>query len=363
MRRIAAIFSLRIFATLSALLVAVAASSAVAQTKSFEGVTLTVGTFGGVWRDIFQRNVGVEVEKRGGKVQYVPGNPRDILAKLIAARGQTPPIDVMEIDDSTWSDIKARGFVEKLDPRKIPNLAKLDPSLYDEFKVAHWITEEGIIFNEAKFKEQGIPTPTKCADLLHPKLKGKVSFPNIMVNQAINGLTCFSAEKGGDESDIDGGLELVRQLDVRAYWNSPTEYMQLMKAGDIWAVFAHAGHAVRLNKAGVPVTMLHPPVKDKVGMFAKGYLGIAKGSKAVDAAHFFINGIVGEAAQTEILVVTGIVPTNKEVQANKQLRSENPNLDRYMMLDADEIAKMYLVDHSKVNMVQWNRKWNRMLVK
>ena len=352
----------RASALVGALLIGLQAG-ALAQDKPFAGVTLTIGTFGGAWKDLLHRNIGAELEKQGAKVQWVLGNPRDILAKLVAARGGTPPIDVIEIDDSTWKDLQARGFVQKLDHSKMPNLSDVDPSNYDDHKAAHWITEEGVIYNYEKFREQGIPEPTTLSDLLHPKLKGKVSFPNIMVNTAVNGIVGFAATKGGDETNIDAGLELIKQMDVLTFWNSPPEWFQLMKAGDLWAAFGHAGHAVRLDKAGVPVAMLHPPVKGKVGMKARGYLGITKGSKAVDAAHFFINGAVGVPAQTEILLLTGIVPTNIKVETDMQLRKDNPKLQKFLRLDPKDINAMYAVDHSKVNMVQWNRKWNRMLVK
>ena len=121
----------RVSALVGALLIGLQAG-ALAQDKPFAGVTLTIGTFGGAWKDLLHRNIGAELEKQGAKVQWVLGNPRDILAKLVAARGGTPPIDVIEIDDSTWKDLQARGFVQKLDHSKMPNLADVDPSNYDD---------------------------------------------------------------------------------------------------------------------------------------------------------------------------------------------------------------------------------------
>lgn len=45
-------------------------------------------------------------------------------------------------------------------------LAEVDPSNYDDYKAAHWITEEGVNYNYEKFREQGIPEPTTLSDLL-----------------------------------------------------------------------------------------------------------------------------------------------------------------------------------------------------
>ena len=45
-------------------------------------------------------------------------------------------------------------------------LAEVDPSNYDDYKAAHWITEEGVYYNYEKFREQGIPELTTLSDLL-----------------------------------------------------------------------------------------------------------------------------------------------------------------------------------------------------
>lgn len=347
-------------AVVAFLLVGLSTGHVAAAEKRFDGVTLTVGTFGGVWRDMLHEMIGTKLEARGVKMQWVLGNPRDLLARLVSARGQELPFDVVEIHDTTWNDIQAGDFVQKLNHALIANLTYMDPVNYDDFKVANWIVEEGIMFNVEKFAENGIPTPTRFKDLLHPKLKGRVSFPDINVNTAINGITGFAVDAGGDEGDIDGGLELIKNMGVNTFWSRGTEFTQQMKATDIWAVVGHAGWGIQMFKSGVPVKMVHPLVKNKKGMASRGFVAITKGSEAYEAAHAYIDGLISEEVQTQLLIRNAIVPVNKMSQA---ANVDNPDLKPWMLLTPDEISNMYVVDFSKVNIKKWTRKWNRMVTR
>ena len=63
-----------------------------AEDSRFQGVTLRIGTWGGATRDGLRDYVASEIEKRGGKVEFVIGSPQDNFAKVIAARGQPPEV-------------------------------------------------------------------------------------------------------------------------------------------------------------------------------------------------------------------------------------------------------------------------------
>ena len=131
--------------------IAIAASPAVAEGR-FDGVTLTVGTFGGSWKDRIAEYIAPKFEAEGGKLEFITGNPRNLLSKLIAARGQDAPMDVVEIAESTWADLKEGDFVAKYNKDNIPNLAGLDSAMYDEYRVGNWLTEIGIVYDIDKFK-------------------------------------------------------------------------------------------------------------------------------------------------------------------------------------------------------------------
>ena len=147
-------------------------TSVVAQ-KRFDGVTLTVATFPGAWRDGIIKVTGAKFEALGGKLQWTPGSTTEFLQQAIAARGDYV-FDVVEVVEDLWSKWMGGGFVQKWDHAQLPNLSQLDSKMYDDYRVAHWIVLQSIIYNVDKFKENGIPVPKKYADLIHPKLKKRV---------------------------------------------------------------------------------------------------------------------------------------------------------------------------------------------
>ena len=329
----------------------------------FEGQTLTVGTYGGSWKDRICEYICPKIEAEGGKVEFVTGNPRNLLSKLVAARGQDePPFDVVEITDATWPVVLAAGFVEKMDPANVPNVADLDPNMYDEYKAANWMTQEGFVVNLKKLEELGVERPTGFMDLFNPALKGKIIIPDIAVNTVLTSIAGFAAAKGGDEHDIDPGLELIRDLGVHSFWTSGTQITQLMKAEDVYVAIAHAGWGVRLHDAGVPVGMVHPKVKDKVGLASRGYAGLVKGTKNKAAAEFYINELISEGMQEVLHTKNGIVPTNGKVQAKY---ADKAKLDSsgvpFLMLAPEQIANLYYMDMSAFDMKDWTRKWNRVV--
>lgn len=329
----------------------------------FDGQTLTVGTYGGSWKDRICEYICPKIEAEGGKVEFVTGNPRNLLSKLVAARGQDePPFDVVEITDATWPVVLAADFVEKMDPANVPNVADLDPNMYDEYKAANWMTQEGFVVNLKKLEELGVERPTGFMDLFNPALKGKIIIPDIAVNTVLTSIAGFAAEKGGDEHNIDPGLELIRDLGVHSFWTSGTQITQLMKAEDVYVAIAHAGWGVRLHDAGVPVGMVHPKVKDKVGLASRGYAGIVKGTKNKAAAEFYINELISEGMQEVLHTKNGIVPTNGKVQAkySGQAKLDSSGVP-FLMLAPEQIANLYYMDMSAFDMKDWTRKWNRVV--
>ena len=148
--------------------------------------------------------------------------------------------------------------------------------------------------------------------------------------------------KEATTNNIDPGLELIRDAGVFAFWNSGTQVTQMFKSGDVLVAIAHAGWGVRLHDAGVPVGMVHPVVKDWVGLASRGYAGIVKGTRNKATAEFYINELISEGMQEILHTRNGIVPTNPKVQIKY---SDEPRLDSngvpFLMLSPDQIANLY----------------------
>ena len=338
------------------LFVAFVLGSGDAHAGRFDGVTIKFATFGGKWRDVVDKHVAKAFEAEGGKIEFVIGQPANNMAKLISARGQEAPFDMMETMDNLLPQLVEGGFIEKIDLTKIPNLSMLNPGYYDANRVMIWITEEGIVYNTAKFKEMGIPPPTKYADLLNPKLKGKVSVPDISAGGAIPAIVGFAIEAGGNEANIDPGLDLIARIGPASYWSSASNLQTQLQNGDIWAAAAQAGNVQRL-KGEVPLGMAYMPVASKTGVLKQGYLVKIKGTKQHAAVEWLINAFLALPMQVAISTEGGQVPVSGPALAELQ---KDASLG-FLRLKPQEIEGMYQIDYSKVDQTGYVQKWNRKL--
>ena len=329
-----------------------------AQDERFDGVTIRVATWGGSWRDRMQELIGAEFERRGGKVEYVIGNALENFNKLIAARGQKPPFDVMEFQSDLWKPLLDAGFLAPLPFERLPNTSSHTPQQRDDVTVGTWTLEEGIVYNADKFKELGLPRPQKYSDLFNEKLKGRVAWPDISYGPyAIIGL---ATENGGDELNIDPGLKRLQEAGIGYYYKSSVELSTKFASGDVWAAPWHAGWAVRVKRTNVPLAMSFPAVKDRRGIIASGMVGIVKGNEVQKAAEFWVNRYLSPEVQEKLGRANGIAPIN--VSALAALRGD-PFLSELMLLSPEDIGKAYTINWAKIDLSQIIDKWNRAMAR
>jgi putative spermidine/putrescine transport system substrate-binding protein len=342
--------------------VLLAGSAEAADEKRFDGVTLRVATYGGPWKDGLQSLIGAEMEKLGAKVEFTTGPPSASLAKMIAARGKAPPFDLMEVDEPSAPQFMRAGVLQKYDVSKLPNAAELvSPIAKDGHLVPDWVFEDGVVYNADKFRELGIPKPTRYRDLLNPKLKGRVGVPDISGNLGLFVVLGFAIDSGGDERNVTPGIEAMKGLGASQFFTGNPAAQTALVAGDIWANFMGASWAVRLRRAGHEwAKFAHLQVGDKVGIWERGYIALAKGTPNVDAAHHFVNLYISNAVQRELALKLGSVAVNRE--ALKEL-DKDPLLHEIMMLSPEQIAKMRTVDFDTIDVVKWREEWNRIMLR
>lgn len=329
-----------------ALACALAVNTAGAQEPRFDGVTLRVATFGGGWDRAVQELIGQEIEKRGGKMQYVLGPPRDNLAKLIASRGN-PPFDVIEMDDKTYLDAMSGGLLEKIRLDRIPNRKELDADAYADYKVGAWVVQEGILYLPDKFKEAGVPPPTRYSDLANPKLAGKVSIADLAAPGTIHILVSMAVDKGGSEANMQAAYDELKRINAARYWKLASDAQQQLANGDIWAATMHQGHAAQALDKGMPVAFVHARSGDKVGILRPGWLGIVKGTKVQDAAEFFINAYIEAKAQEGLGIKRGVVPVN--AKARDAIKAGTARMKDTALLKSEDVKNMLRVNMEKLD--------------
>lgn len=331
-----------------------------AQEQRFDGVTLRVATWGGSWRDRVRDLVAADMEQRGAKVDFVVGSPRDNMTKLIAARGQkTPPFDLMEMSDNDTKSMQEGAFLMNINYQDIPNAKSLDPRFRQPQLVSPWMSQDGIVYNVDKFKAAGIPPPERYSDLLNPKLKGWVSFPDITVVHGLKGIIGAAYERGGSESKPESGMEMVKQMNSTLYWKSSVDLLAKFKSGDIWAAPWHAGWAVRGREAGIPLAITYPLIAGKRGILSVTWIGIVKGTQQVKAAEYFINRYLDIEVQQKMGRENGVIPQNPKAA---EMFRQDPLLRELMLLSPEQMTKTFYPDFAIIEQSDWSDRWNRIVL-
>jgi putative spermidine/putrescine transport system substrate-binding protein len=349
-------------AVLAAAAVALAMPPASAEER-FDGVTLRVATFGGLWKKFFEDRIVPKFEKLGGKIEFVTGSPQANLAKLIAARGKAP-FDVFEILDAQEGDVLGSEFLQKWNLDKVPNKKFLEGFQYSDHFVATWTTQEAICYNTEKFKELGIPRPTTYKDLAHPKLEGRVMIPDINSGGGLANFGGIVYAAGGDEKNVRPGLDLIASLKIRLFWSAGEQLLSQFQTGDIYAGVAHAGWCLRTRNAGVPVTTVHPKINDRTtGVHKYGWMTLMRSTtdpKVIAAGHWFINEYLDRDYQLYFAKEMGVAPVNRD---SIPRMGDDPIVKELLETDPAKLKNFLRIDYTKVKVADWTDQWNRRITK
>ncbi len=329
-----------------------------------EPVILRIATFPGTWVDTLRQQVGEELLKQGIKLEFVPGNSVNFLAKLVASKGQPAPFDLVEISEENYPEFIQGNFLKKLDLTRIPNLKYLNASLYDDTRVAYWISEPTIIYNVDKFKEAGIAPPKRFSDLADPRLKGRVLVPDISIYHAFYAITGLAYENGGSEKNPAPGFEALKRIAPYSAASGSSPVAQAFQSGDAWAAIWGAHGAVRLSQANLNISVSHPRIRDKRVAIARGYLGLTANSTQQDAAQKFLNAVLAIKPQTEFNAATGMVPVNNEVLKQTVATVPKDHSGSPLLLQTpDDIANAWWPDYAVINKREWTREYQRAIAK
>lgn len=327
-----------------------------AYAQDFNGVTLRVGTYGGTWRDAVDKYVGKKLEEKGIRIEYVLGNPADNFAKIIAARGQHPPIDVMEIGPAERVLMLDADVLAEIPTTGITNLTKLSAKTVEPKLIPHIIVQNGIVYRSDVFKQENIEAPAKYSDLANEKLANRVAFPDVTNTQFWTAATSLAYEAKGNETTPEAAFTEISKIRPLYYFSAATELAQKFSLGDVVAAPWHVSWAIRLTRAGMEVGFANPTVGDRRGAIEYNYLGIVKGTENAEAAAAFIDAFIETNAQAEFGNAMGVVPTNKDARGKL---AQDPLLANIMMLKDSDLDQAFIVDWSKINQQDWRSKWAR----
>ena len=338
-----------------ALLLAISANAASAQSN----VVLQVGCYGGAFTDVQVKYVAATFTRRTGiKIEWINANPSDHLAKMIASKGRAAPYDVVYLDDDIEAEAGAAGVLAKNSEADVPNLRFLyeQAKNKDGFGPAMNFYSIGIAYNEAKFKEAGIPPPTSWADLWNPKLAGHVGVPTLENTMGHAFLVAAEHLAGGDESTPEKGIDKIAEIKAQSYPGSSPVLDALFTSGEVWIAPWLNGRTWGLIGRGVPLRYVLPK---EGGYFGMTTISVAEGTPRRKEAMAFVDEALGPLSQLGMVYEIPYGPTNKLLAP---VLAAYPDISQKFPASAEDIAKLKPINWDVFHRVYprainlWNRK-------
>lgn len=265
----------------------------------------------------------------GIKADYVNLGAGAVLARLDATKGN-PEFDVWSGGQSENHLIASdRGYVE---PYKSPDAVGLPPQYNDtEGRWSGFYTDSlAFCSNSKELDKLGLKTPTSWSDLLNPKLKGLVSFPNPAT--VGTGYMAIWTEYVLNNEDASATMGYFKKLN-----SNILQYTSAAAAGGLLAGQGQVAVSVMLDSdcvtsklGGLKDLVLSYP-SEGTG-FEVGAVSVLKGAKNPDAAKKYMDWVLTPQAQDLYPSVPSYaVPTNPKAT----LGPDTPNQSTIKHVDWD----------------------------
>ena len=248
-----------------------------------ESAVLRFATYGGGLLEGQKSYLGEPFESlTGAKIQWTPANEEIFAEKLLMAGGRTAPFDLVLLDDPWYSLVRARGLLEALDERQVPNLARVRKEfrLPQDMGVCWGGILLGIVYNKTKYRELGIPAPTKWQDLADARLSGRVGIQTLAGTAPKFLLAAYAMELGDPPTKWDRAIDEVAKIKFHSFSKGVADLTAKMEGGDVWAAPMVAGRAYSIIRKGLPLEFVLPDNGNgSKGGIACGTISIPRSSR------------------------------------------------------------------------------------
>ncbi len=314
---------------------------------------IVLATWGGTWGKAIAEQAIAPFEKATGvKVKVISGVSLANI-QMIAAQRASPKIDLVMTTTMDGTTAFEDGLLAPLDAKEIPSLATLPASGIRKDKEGHtmfagmWMYPYGIAYRTDKVKNE-----IKCwKDLWRPDLKNRVgvSSPKYM-----NAYFLLMANKlaGGKETDVSGGLNLVKTMgsNLVAVIDDSAAQQRLLAQEEVWAVPMLSSAAYKMIDEGVPAKFVVPCEGAPAGMDVIAL--VKNGPNAADAKKF-IDFYLKPDTIANVTRQLKITPVNRNAKIT-------PEHAKYTVSDADFGKLLSFSEQETVkSRAKWQDAWDR----
>jgi putative spermidine/putrescine transport system substrate-binding protein len=313
---------------------------------------LIANTYGGGWEQGHRQAIAEPIEKKtGAKVILISMLANELVARVKAAGGSRPPVDVALVDDGPFLTAIKEDIFLKLPMDKVPNAAKIYPQYKpkEAYGIPIGASVIGIAYNAKKLKT----APASWEDLWKPEYKGKVGLCTPASTLGTVALLSFAKAKGGGETKIEPGFEAVKSLlpNVGSIASSPAALQTLLERGEVDIAPMWHSNTLLLKGKGTGMEFVFPK---EGGIAGLAWLAITKAGN-LDLALAYLNQ--GLTPESQTLLATPpffFGPTVQGIKVEPQLRGVVPAAP-------EDLARLIQIDWTKINPArpEWINRWNR----
>jgi putative spermidine/putrescine transport system substrate-binding protein len=311
--------------------------------------SVTAAMYPGTWEEAFRTHVAPVLKKMHDvDLEMTPLFAVDQIAKAQAARG-APPFDAFVLDPGPRVTGIDRGLFEKLDSRRLGNLAKLPTGATDEWGVTVAAQVVGIGYNPKK-----LPRPKGWADLLKEPWVSRLGMTGFQTTYGTVSIIEIAKQFGGSETNVEPFfVEIKKVLSKVAAIGAPASMPSLFQQGQCDITYTNTQTVATLRGRGVDVEFVKP-ASGAVAFFTT--MHIARGSKEIDNAYRYFDTVISAPVQSALMQPpNNFIPVNRDVKLSPDLP----------MVSLDEMSKFVRHDWSKINALRpgWIERFNKEVAK
>jgi putative spermidine/putrescine transport system substrate-binding protein len=305
----------------------------------------TGGTWGDKLREIFVETPGFAQQTGLEPTLAVEMDP--VAASKVLANCGNPPFDVSSAGEPEIALTNGGNCLAEYDMSIVTKFKDIYEgarigSIYAPFAILAF----GIVWNRDR-----LAAPESWEVLADPTHRGRVAIPAYGW-YGMPWLHAVNKDLGGDEDNIDPGLEFVAKLvqeNEAIIVENADHGSQLFQRDEVDVMPFWNGRAVRLGQSGLPTEfkMIRGGLTVGVGFT------ILKGAKNPEAANIFVNNTLEPALQTAFASWSKYPPTNRMAEVPADLEA--------FRLSDEVFALTSKLDWDKVNVhrSEYLERWNR----
>ncbi len=277
-----------------------------------ESETLVVSTFPFGVEQFQEAVVDPFTEATGIQVEVETGSNADRLSQLQLTAGEDPGVDVMLISDYYAALAQEDDLFQPVEAEQVPALDEIADFAKEDAYLgpAYSYQLNGTIYSTEELTAKQAADWDLYGD---PEYAGRLALPDISVTAGQLAISGVAATYGDGPYDIDAALETMGDWapGILQFYSSSTEVTNLLSQGEIVAADSLSGFATDLVASGEPIAWT-PPASG--AYMATNRVMIPAGAANVDAAHRFIDYLLGVEAQTASAEIVGDLPVNPDAE-------------------------------------------------